>query len=104
MYVCVCSCVHACVRECVCVSFVYAYTMDVYKALCYIYRVTNSNFNHSLSSIEIPVYLTMFDTFLIILNCILHFAFRYSQSKEEGKDKGLIQSNTTHDPGHHIGK
>ena len=26
------------------------------------------------------------------------------KSKEEGKDQGLIQSSTTHDPGHHMGK
>ena len=43
-------------------------------------------------------------------NCIsfIHLtAFRHfqsSQSKEEGKDQESIQSNTTPDPGHHMGE
>ena len=30
--------------------------------------------------------------------------WKHSKSKDEGKDQELIQSSTTHYPGHHIGK
>ena len=41
---------------------------------------------------------------IIVDNILMHLCYRCYKRKREGKDQESIQSGTTPDPGHHLGK